>query len=121
MRRRSARRRARSNVVARIGRKSGCRSLGELKRRRSKARIETSTADSTGAACSSKLASKGAPRPTAAGPAVAHALSSATATATNAVLIMATPVVAADDTPNTQSRQENPYAASSTKPFQVRI
>ena len=117
MRRRRARRRARSIVVARIGRKSGCRSRGELNRRRSKARTEVSTMDSTGAA--SKLAR--AARPVSIGPAVAHALSSTRATATNTALIMATPVVAADDTPNTQSRQENPYAASSTKPFQVRI
>jgi len=53
MRRRRARRRARSIVVARMIRKSGCRSRGELKRRRSKARTEIDTMDSTGAACAS--------------------------------------------------------------------
>lgn len=119
MRRRRARRRARSIVVARMSRKSGCRSRGELKRRRSKGRTEIGTMDSTGAACASTLV--GAARPVSIGPTVAHALNSARATATNADLIMATPVVAADDTLNTQRRQENPYAASSTKPFQVRM
>lgn len=99
-------------------RKSGWRSRGELNRRRSKACTEIGTMDSTGAACASKLV--GAARPVSIGPTVAHALSSARAIATNADLIMATPV-AADDTLNTQRRQENPYAASSTKPFQVRM
>jgi hypothetical protein len=100
-----------------MGRKSGCRSRGELKRRRSNARTEISTADSTGAAYASKLAGA---RPVSIGPTVAHALSSARAIATNADLIMAPPV-AGNDTPNTERRQENPYAASSTKPFQVRM
>jgi hypothetical protein len=78
-------------------------------------------AASTGAALFSKLTSTLEPKTSGEGPSDAQAPSDAKANATHAALSMAISPFARDHSAIGAHGHENRYAASSTKPFQVRM